>query len=81
MNMDEAIEAFLDVALAVFPNDPCPNSDPETNARLLRESVENILQTRGIPPSQRMQEKRRESAGCKVYVLCPHPSKYTNDVL
>jgi hypothetical protein len=68
MNVDEAIEALLHVALAIFPGDPT-KTDPETRTGRLRESVENLLQTRGIPLDRKMQEKGEEPAGCKVYVL------------
>jgi hypothetical protein len=68
MNVDEATEALLDVALAVFPNSSQPNSDPETRMGRLSESVKNILQNRGIPPDRKMHEKGEEPRGCKVYV-------------
>ena len=68
MNVDEAIEALLKVALAVFPDSPNPEPDQETRTSLLKESVESILQTRGIPPDRKMQDTSEESVGCKVYV-------------
>jgi hypothetical protein len=68
MNVDEAIDALLNVALAIFPNNPDSELDPETRTRRLRESVESILQTRGIPPDRKMQDTSEESIGCKVYV-------------
>jgi hypothetical protein len=67
MNVDEAIEALFDVALAIFPADP-PNSDPEPRTKQLRESVENILQRRGVPLDRKMQETSEKPVGCKVYV-------------
>jgi hypothetical protein len=67
MNVDEAIEALLDVALTIFPGDP-PNSNPEARTRQLRESVERLLQTKGVPLDQKMQEKGEGPIGCKVYV-------------
>jgi len=68
MNVDEAIDALLNVALAIFPDNPDSGSDQETRTRQLSESVESIIQTRGIPPDQKMQDTREESIGCKVYV-------------
>jgi hypothetical protein len=68
MNVDEAIDALLDVALAVFPKNSRPNSDIEANMRQLSESVEKILQTRGIPHDRKMQATSEDSIGCKVYV-------------
>jgi len=70
MNVDEAIEALLDVALSIFPGDH-PNYDAETRTKQLRESVESILQTRRIPLDRKMQEEGEEPLGCKVYVLFP----------
>jgi hypothetical protein len=71
MNVDEAIEALLNVALAVFPDSPDSEPDQETHTRQLSESVKNILQTRGIPPDRKMQDTSEESVGCKVYVRFP----------
>jgi hypothetical protein len=68
MNVDKTIEALLDVALAIFP-DITLISDTKARRKQLKESVENILQTRGVPLDQRMQQKGKESTGCKVYVL------------
>ena len=68
MNVDEAIDALLKVALAVFPDSPNPDPDQETRTSLLKESVKSILQIRGIPPDRKMQDTSEESVGCKVYV-------------
>jgi hypothetical protein len=68
MNVDEAIDAFRDVALAIFPDSSHPNIDPESRTRKLSESAKSILQTRGIPPDRKMQDTSQESVGCKVYV-------------
>jgi hypothetical protein len=77
MNVDEAIEALLDLALAIFPGDPT-NTDTETRTRRLRESVEGLLQTREVPLDRKMQDKGEELAGCKVYVLLPCTSTRIN---
>jgi hypothetical protein len=71
MNVDEAIDALLAVALAIFPNEPRPPFDPESNTRQLSGAVENILQTRGFPSDRKMQEKGEEPVRCKVYVWSP----------
>ena len=68
MNVDEAIDAFRDVALAIFPNSSHPDLDAEARTRQLSESIKSILQTRGIPPERRMQDTNKDSVGCKVYV-------------
>jgi hypothetical protein len=68
MNVDEAIEALQNVALAVFPDSLNPISDLDTCTKQLSESVKSILQSRGIPPDRKMQETGEEFAGCKVYV-------------
>jgi hypothetical protein len=67
MNVDEAIDALLNVALAVFPDSPHPELDQGMRTRRLSESVEAILQTRGIPFDRKMQDTDDESVGCKVY--------------
>jgi hypothetical protein len=66
MNVDEAIEALLDVALAIFPVNSRPGSDSEARTKWLSDSVKNILQARGIPLDQKMQDARDDSVGCKV---------------
>ena len=71
MNVDEAIDALLNVALAIFPDSSHPDPDQETRTRELNESVKSILQIRGIPPDQKMQETSEKSVGCKVYVSFP----------
>jgi hypothetical protein len=68
MNVDEAIDTLLEVALTIFPDNPHSEVDRETRTRLLGESVKSILQTRGIPPDRKMQDTSEESVGCKVYV-------------
>jgi hypothetical protein len=71
MNVDEAIEALQDVALAVFPDNSQPKPDPETRMTQLGESVKRILQARGIPPDRKMQDTGEDFIGCKVYVSLP----------
>ena len=71
MNVDEAIEVLQDVALAVFPDNSQPKSDPETRMRQLGESVKSILQARGIPPDRKMQDTGEGFEGCKLYVSSP----------
>jgi biotin operon repressor len=68
MNVEEAIEALQDIALAIFSDGHLPSSDPEIRTRQLGESVKSILQSRGISPDRKMQETSGEFAGCKVYV-------------
>jgi hypothetical protein len=68
MNVDEAIDTLLQVALAIFPDNQHSQVDQETRSRLLSESVKGILQARGIPPDRKMQDISEASLGCKVYV-------------
>jgi hypothetical protein len=68
MNVAEAIEPLLDVALAIFPANPRPDCDPETRTKRLSDSVQNILQTRGITPDRKMQDTCEDAVACKVYV-------------
>ena len=66
MNVDEAIEAIENVALAVFPDKNQPQPDPETRMTQLEESLKSILQTRRIPPDRKMQDIGKDFVGCKV---------------
>jgi hypothetical protein len=66
MNVDEAIDALHGVALAIFPDKLHPQSDVEPNAMNLIESLENILQSKGIPLDRKMQERGEGPLGCKV---------------
>jgi hypothetical protein len=68
MNVDEAIDALLTIASAIFPDKPDTDPDQETRTMQLIESVKSILRTRGIPPDRKMQDTNEESVGCKVYV-------------
>jgi hypothetical protein len=68
MNVNEAIEALLNVALATFPGKLDPNSELENRTKWFSESVKSILQARGMAPDRKMQETSAQFRGCKVYV-------------
>jgi hypothetical protein len=69
MNVNEAIDALLEVALSVFPEGSQQTSDPETNSRNLKMSIERLLQARGLPPDTKMVDRSRPSMRCNVYVF------------
>jgi hypothetical protein len=68
MNVEQAIDALLTIAYAVFPGDSEPVADLEVNSKNLREAVEGMLQTTGIPLDTKMNDQRHPSTKCKVYV-------------
>jgi hypothetical protein len=68
MNVDEAIDALVSVATAVFPYEVPEKCDSETNMKHLKEAVENMLQARQIPHDTKMNDKDGPSVKCKVYV-------------
>jgi uncharacterized membrane protein len=67
MNVEGAIDALQEVALALFSDRLHPSSDQDTRTKQLSASVKSILQTRGLPPDQKMQDTSEKSVGCKVY--------------
>jgi alpha-acetolactate decarboxylase len=69
MNVGQATEALVSVGSAVFTNDTEGKSDPETNMKNLKKSIEKMLQANNLPLDIKMDDKRRPSAACKVYVL------------
>jgi hypothetical protein len=73
MNVDEAIDALINVASAVFAEESQDVIDPEANSEHLEESIEEMLQTRGIPFNAKMHERDHPQTRCKVYVY----SSYT----
>jgi hypothetical protein len=66
MNVEEAINALLTVATAVFAEGSQATVDPDANSKNLKESIEGILQTRKIPIKTKMYERDRQQTGCKV---------------
>jgi hypothetical protein len=66
MTVDEAIDALLTVASAVFPNDPDTEPSPEINMHNLKEAIGDMLESRGIPVNTKMFDKGRPPVKCKV---------------
>ena len=66
MNVDEAIDALLSVASAIFSSDTRGKPDLDTNTKHLKEAVEEILQARGIPLDTKMNDDRSQPVNCKV---------------
>jgi hypothetical protein len=80
MNINEAIEALLDVAFAVFPEGSQQTLNLGANSDKLKVAIEGMLQARQIPLGTKMNEPSRPQTGCKVYVttlllgVVPHSS-------
>jgi len=68
MNVDEAIDALITVATAVFPEGSQDATDPEANSRNLKDAIEDMLQARNIPVNTKMYERSWPQPRCKVYV-------------
>jgi hypothetical protein len=69
MNLNEAVDTLLEVASAVFPEEPMETIDHETNTKGLREVVEGILEARKTPLNTKMNDPQRLPTKCKVYVF------------
>jgi hypothetical protein len=67
MNVDEAVDALITVATAVFGEGSQGPADPVTNLKHLKEAIEELLQTREIPVDSKMYERDRPQTRCKVY--------------
>jgi len=68
MNIEEAIDALITVATAVFVDGSRDLNDKEGNSKKLKEAIENLLRTRRIPISTEMRGSLQQ-ATCKVSVL------------
>jgi hypothetical protein len=68
MNVDEAIDALITVATAIFPEGSQGIGDPEANSRNLKDAIEDMLQARNIPVNTKMYERCQPQPRCKVYV-------------
>ena len=66
MNVDEAIDALITVATAVFPEVSQDITDPAANSRNLKDAIEDMLQARNIPINTKMYERDRQQTRCKV---------------
>jgi len=71
MNVEDAINAVITVAKAVFPEGSHDRDEQETNSKIIREAIEDLLQTRGIPLDTKLYEKDRPPGRCKVFVYLP----------
>jgi hypothetical protein len=72
MNVDEAIDALINVATAVVTGESQYAADPEANLQHLKEAIEEMLQTREIHVNYKMYERERPQKRCKVYVILHH---------
>jgi hypothetical protein len=69
MNINEVVDTLLEVASAVFPEEPQPTIDHDFNTKELKKVVEGILEARGIPLHTKMNDPQRPPTKCKVYVF------------
>ncbi|KIM30321.1 hypothetical protein M408DRAFT_324460 [Serendipita vermifera MAFF 305830] len=77
MNIDEAIDALIDITSSIFPDASMETIDQESNTKNLREAVESMLQARNISPTSKMNDEAREKTRCKV-VLYTANSQHLN---
>jgi hypothetical protein len=66
MSVDDAIDALVAVATAVFSQGSQEVADPEFNSRNLKDAIEGILRTREVPVTSKMYERDRPQTRCKV---------------
>jgi hypothetical protein len=66
MNVDDAINMLITVATTIFPEGSQETPDPEVDSRKLKEAIEDVLQTRGLPVNAKMCERNSPQAECKV---------------
>ena len=57
MNIEETIDALITVATAVFVDGSRDLNDKGRNSEKLREAIEDLLQSRGIPIATKMHER------------------------
>jgi hypothetical protein len=69
MNLNEAVDALLEVASAVFPEEPQQTINRDSNTKKLKRAVESILEARNIPLNTKMNDPQRPPTKCKVYVF------------
>ena len=66
MTVTDAIDALVTVATTIFPEGSQEVHDPENNSRRLKDAIEDMLQTRGLPLSAKMYERSSSETRCKV---------------
>jgi len=66
MNVNDAIDALIAVATAIFPEGSQEVPDPETNSKALKDAIEDMLQTRGLPINAKIYERNSPQTECKV---------------
>jgi hypothetical protein len=74
MNVSEAIDTLLDVASAIFPEEPQQTPDLEMNTSNLKEAIEGVLQRREVSLKTKMNDPNYPPTNCKVYVSSIHIS-------
>jgi hypothetical protein len=78
MTVDAAIDALLTIAAAVFPYDPEIKESPETNMKVLKTYIEDLLEARNIPPGTKLGDRSLPPTKCKVCVYSHEPNLRNN---
>jgi hypothetical protein len=66
MNVNDAIDALIAVATAIFPEGSQEVPDPETNSKKLKDAIEDMLQTRELSVNTKMYDRNTPQTECKV---------------
>jgi hypothetical protein len=68
MTVDEAINALLSIVGVVFDSDLDAEASSESNMKMIRAAIEDMLRTRNIQTDTMMHDKRLQPVKCKVCV-------------
>ena len=66
MDVEEAIDALITVATAVFGVDSQDATDPEANSKRLKEAIEEMILSKEVSVNAKMHERDNLQKGCKV---------------
>ena len=69
MNVNQAIDALLDITAVLFLENSRESIDRESNSKRLKESVEALIQARGIDLTTKMNDPRYTAERAKVYAF------------
>jgi len=72
MSIEEAIDGLITVAITVFLGGSWDPNAAEGNSKRLKEAIEDLLRTRGIPTATKMHERDAPHPTCKVSVCYLH---------
>jgi hypothetical protein len=67
MNLDDTIEGLLTLASSLFPNNaPEVIQTPEKNLQIVKDAIEDLLQSHQIPSNIKLNDERLRSCRTKV---------------